>query len=132
MDSTKLGNTTNPTHPETAMSVTTIKPIFDFDEYQRLALRTMADSQMDPTLQSAGLALGLVGEAGEYADAIKKWILQGHERPDGEELGDVLWYIAALAEDSGWDLSAIAGNNIAKLEARYPGGAFSTERSRER
>jgi len=114
------------------MNVTTSKPIFDFDEYQRLALRTMADSQMDPTLQSAGLALGLVGEAGEYADATKKWILQGHDRPDAEELGDVLWYIAALARDSGWDLSAIAGANIAKLEERYPGGAFSVERSLRR
>ncbi len=45
------------------------------------------------------LQLGLVGEAGEVADLIKKVEGHGH-KPDREklikELGDVLWYVAVL------------------------------------
>lgn len=105
-----------------------LTPILFMDEYQDLALRTMAQAQEDPALQTAGLALKLAGEAGEYADDIGKWILQGHDKPGTEELGDTLWYIGALANDGGARLSSLAGLNIDKLRRRYPDG-FSTERS---
>jgi NTP pyrophosphatase (non-canonical NTP hydrolase) len=38
------------------------------------------------------------------------------------ELGDCLWYLGALATAYGLDLDAIAEQNRAKLEARYPAG----------
>jgi NTP pyrophosphatase (non-canonical NTP hydrolase) len=63
------------------------------------------------------LALGLNGEAGEVAEKIKKSIRDdkelGQELED--ELGDVLWYLARLADELGADLSNIAEGNLDKL-----------------
>jgi NTP pyrophosphatase (non-canonical NTP hydrolase) len=70
-------------------------------------------------------ALGLAGEAGEVADLLKK--VHGHGKPlDREqvkkELGDVLWYVANLADAHGFTLSEVAVTNVTKLRARYPRG----------
>jgi NTP pyrophosphatase (non-canonical NTP hydrolase) len=67
-------------------------------DYQRDAIRSWgATSDLKFDLQI--LQLGLVGEAGEVADLIKKIKGHGHP-PDRErlikELGDVLWYVAVL------------------------------------
>ena len=97
------------------------------NRYQLEALRTLGSSNL------AILGLGVAGEAGEVADTIKKELGHGHgrdlTRPKvAKELGDVLWYIACLANEYGYSLSEIATMNIDKLKARYPDG-FSTERS---
>lgn len=73
--------------------------------------------------------LGLTGESGEFADAIKKWIF--HDKKYDEEhlkkeLGDICWYIALACEAFGWDLDEILQMNIDKLAARYHGGGFNT------
>ena len=50
---------------------------------------------------TANAALGLTGEAGEVADEVKKCMYQGHPwQPSKiiEELGDVLWYVALMAD----------------------------------
>jgi len=77
-------------------------------------------------------ALGLCGEAGEFADLVKKHRHQGHpldrERLS-RELGDIAWYLAAGCLALDLDLSAVLRANLAKLEARYPGGTFSTAAS---
>ena len=60
-----------------------------FDEYQQKAARTRA-GQADYVMA----ALGLTGEAGEFADLVKKWYAQGHPLDRArmiEELGDLLW-----------------------------------------
>ena len=65
--------------------------------------------------------LGLVGEAGEFAEKIKKHIRDGNEINSTElvkELGDVLFYVTALANHIGSDLQTVATNNIAKLQDR--------------
>ena len=68
------------------------------------------------------LTLGLVGEAGEVANKIKKVIrdkkIFRSEVEIASEIGDVLWYCAALAQDIGISLSVIATQNLDKLENR--------------
>lgn len=69
------------------------------------------------------LTLGLVGEAGEVANKVKK-ILRGDavdENPDAAiaaELGDVLWYLSQLAAHFQIDLDLVAFNNLNKLRSR--------------
>jgi len=95
------------------------------NHYQVEALRTVGSSDLPV------LGLGLAGESGEVADIIKKEIGHGHPAdPEriAKELGDVLWYIAVLADKYDYNLSDIATMNIDKLKARYPDG-FASERS---
>ena len=99
------------------------------DEYQRLAMRTAADG-----VDWGNVGLGLAGESGEVADAIKKHLYQGHtlDLPHmKEELGDVLWYAALACKCGGFSMSDVMRGNIEKLKLRYPDG-FSAERSRGR
>lgn len=101
------------------------------DEYQRLAARTAgAGGEGERRLVVA--ALGLAGEAGEFANKVKKLTAHGHQDINasvlGDELGDVLWYVAEAATACGLDLSQIAAENIRKLRQRYPDG-FNQERS---
>lgn len=70
--------------------------------------------------------LGIMGEAGEIADHFKK--LRFHPpagRPSAtdlrKELGDLLWYLAALNQlYFGDSLLDVAQDNIKKLQGRYP------------
>jgi NTP pyrophosphatase (non-canonical NTP hydrolase) len=39
-------------------------------------------------------------------------------------MGDVLWYLAALADDLGCQLSDIAEENLEKLASRYDRGVI--------
>lgn len=103
------------------------------NDYQRLALRT-AGNHGDFERTLIYTTLGLNGEAGEVAELVKKAFFHGHELPHEQlkrELGDVLWYVAVLAQAMGWSLEEVAQENIAKLARRYPEG-FSDERSRHR
>jgi NTP pyrophosphatase (non-canonical NTP hydrolase) len=90
----------------------------NFDEYQRETSRT-AIYPKDQAM--AYLGLGLTGEAGEVANKAKKEIRDNTNNGDAihEELGDVLWYIAQIAEVRGWSLEGIAGRNIQKLRDRH-------------
>jgi NTP pyrophosphatase (non-canonical NTP hydrolase) len=57
---------------------------------------------------------GLVGEAGELADRIKKNIFHGVTMERGEledELGDCWWYLAVLCTTHGYDLNDVAGDS---------------------
>ena len=105
----------------------------NFDEYQQLALRT-ANKDLSENDRLAMTALGLVGEAGECADLLKKHLFHGHPLDAvklTKELGDVLWYIAVMAHEIGVDLEVVAMMNVAKLKARYPEG-FTEEKSLNR
>ena len=96
--------------------------------YQALAQRTAGE------ITPAIAALGLAGEAGEVADLLKKHLGHGHPLDVDQlrtELGDVLWYIAALCTLYNITLDSVAAANIDKLRKRYPDG-FSHEASRTR
>lgn len=96
----------------------------DFKQYQEQAARTDGGNL-------TAHFLGLCGEAGEVVELYKKHIAHGHELDElhlTKELGDVLWYISAIATGLGLDLDVIAQFNINKLKARYP-DKFSFERS---
>ena len=81
-------------------------------------------------------ALGLVNEAGEVAGKIKKimrdeqvsvegFVLTDKQRAAvAAELGDVLWYIAALAKDLNVSLNEVAKMNIDKLIDRKDRGVI--------
>ena len=102
------------------------------DEYQALARRTLGDRPPDQQLANA--ALGLAGEAGEVADHIKKHLFHTFPLDQGEvvkELGDCLWYVAAMCTTLGISMDHVARTNVEKLRRRYPDG-FSTEASRNR
>lgn len=104
-----------------------------FDEYQKEAIRT-ANMNLPDEMKLATFALGLGGEAGEVQDMLKKHLGHGHPLDKtklAKELGDVLWYIAALADANGLHIEGIAAQNILKLRARYPQG-FSTQDSLNR
>ena len=91
------------------------------NEYQRKAMRTATHKCYD----LANAALGLTGEAGEVADIIKKHLYQGHDLYPSEvieELGDVLRYIALMADYFNVTLGFVMQQNITKLKARYPEG----------
>ena len=88
----------------------------NFDEYQKFARSTAIYPDECKVVYPA---LGLCGEAGEVAEKVKKNIRDGKSL-DGVvlELGDVLWYISALADDLGVTLEEVAKTNIEKLQSR--------------
>lgn len=96
------------------------------DHYQRDAMRTCTHERGGAGSDAlAWNSLGITGEAGEVADMVKKHVAHGHTLDRVKlagELGDVLWYVAALAHCIGYDLSTLAAMNTDKLRRRYPHG----------
>lgn len=95
------------------------------DEYQRKAMSTVVDKSDDFVGAFLHRVLGLVGEAGEVAEKVKKIVRDKDAKLDAtdkkeiiKELGDILWYQAALADYLGVTLEEIAKINIAKLASR--------------
>lgn len=78
--------------------------------------------------------LGMNGELGELTDLIKKNFYHGHEVDLVHimlELGDILYYLCALANEIGVDFAELCYENMDKLKARYPEG-FSEYNSQHR
>lgn len=96
------------------------------NEYQEMALETAIYPEEFKVVYPT---LGITGEAGEVSDKIKKlirdkgykggWIESDKDREDiALELGDVLWYVATLANDIGFTLEQVAMLNYFKLQKR--------------
>ena len=103
----------------------------ELNDYQTRALRT---AQYPADVALSYLTLGLVGEAGEVANKIKK-VLRGDYDDDpkkaehaleeaGFELADCLWYIAVLADELGVRLDDLAEANLSKLLKRQEDGTI--------
>ena len=102
----------------------------ELNEYQERALETAMHGKEHKIIYAA---LGLGNEAGEVLGKIKKWLRgddgkgeMSEERKDAlkGELGDVLWYVAVLANDLGLNLDDVARANVEKLKSRKERGAI--------
>ena len=102
----------------------------DLNHYQTTALETAIYPNQGQNFTYP--VFGLLGEAGEVADKLKKVIRDD----DGvltdsvrdavaKELGDVLWYLAVLSYELDYDLNTIAQNNLDKLASRKARGVIS-------
>jgi len=95
------------------------KRISDLDMYQKVAKTTAIYPREQAIIYPS---LGLTGEAGEVANKVKKIIRNGTNQniiqEISNEIGDVLWYVALLADDIGCKLSDIANDNLIKLANR--------------
>lgn len=97
------------------------------DKYQEQAFEFAVYPEKG-TCSNAALsytALGLNGEAGEVAEKVKKYIRDGGALPRDalvKELGDVLWYVAAMASELNIPLVEIAEQNLGKLQSRKQRG----------
>ena len=76
-------------------------------------------------------ALGLANEAGEVLGKIKKVLRDSNGDFDvnqrlqiADEIGDVLWYIAALSADLGTPMELVAQRNLDKLNSRMARGVI--------
>jgi len=85
----------------------------DFNTFQQRALETRL-----PTATAEYIRGGLVAEVGEYLGHFSKMQRDGHgwrfeeysnnQRLRRKEIGDILWFVAALAEDEGLSLDLVA------------------------
>lgn len=92
-------------------------------EYQQAARRTETKVHTEGSDVMVPI-LGLAGEVGELLNEYKKKLRDGdaHERFHdrvAEELGDVLWYVAATATKFNLDLEDVAERNLFKTRARW-------------
>jgi len=101
----------------------------DFNEYQSKAVGTAIYKN-----NIAGLTypvLGLAGEAGEVAEKYKKLLRDNNGVITDEfriavkkELGDVMWYVANVADELGISLDDVAISNLEKLYSRKERGVL--------
>ena len=100
-----------------------------FDVYQETAKKT---DQYPLETRLMALVLGLASEAGEVSGKLGKR-LRGDEELQNDrvfeammiaELGDVLWYIAMIANALGVPMAEIATRNLEKLERRHEAGTI--------
>jgi len=103
-----------------------------FEEYQEKAKETAVYPNLDPKWIYP--ALGLSGESGEVIEKLKKILRDDNGKISNEkldsikkELGDVLWYISALATELGLSLEEIAEDNIKKVQSRKERGFLHKE-----
>ena len=88
----------------------------------------------EKTLRILHAVLGIATEAGELGDTAKKhWIYNQPLDVENvkEEIGDLLFYTQALADECGLTLLECVDANIQKLKQRYPEG-YSDFHAKER
>ena len=101
----------------------------DFNTYQEQAGTTAVYPESAKYIYPT---LGLCGEAGEVAEKVKKVIrdnggvfTEEKKREIVKELGDVLWYVAALLGDLGVTMNESAVGNLEKLFSRKERGVLN-------
>jgi len=92
----------------------------NLNDYQEQAIKSAIYPKTEGIYYTT---LGLVGEAGEVAEKVKKMIRDSKTLSECKddliyELGDVLWYLANLSNEIGVSLEEIGIKNIDKLNGR--------------
>ena len=92
------------------------------NEYQKESIKTRDYGKGEPIIYPA---LKLNGEAGEVAEKVGKALRDNDGVFTDEiklgiarEIGDVLWYCAALSDEIGYTLDEICQLNIEKVQKR--------------
>lgn len=101
----------------------------NLNEYQELARRTQNNTLTMAEKENHAL-FGMASEVGEI-HAIYQKVYQGHDMNYHkviDEMGDLMWFMAELADAMGVSLVDVAEHNIDKLKKRYPHG-FDVEHS---
>ena len=100
--------------------------------YGELLVRLAQDPEK---LRLINMAMGLSGETGELADALKKYLVYGKDlnlENVKEECGDILWYMANLLDSIGSSFEEVMELNRLKLSQRFPEGKFTEELAQKR
>jgi NTP pyrophosphatase (non-canonical NTP hydrolase) len=95
--------------------------IITLDGYQEESQRTAVYLKQKSIDGLTYAVLGLVGEAGELANKLKKHLRVGSPvDPEilADELGDVLWYASSVANELNKTLGSVAFGNLIKLQER--------------
>jgi NTP pyrophosphatase (non-canonical NTP hydrolase) len=97
-------------------------------EYIKNALRTETQNylfhttkEVTPRIEHA--IMGMVTESAELMAVIKKTKIYGKDLDKLgliDEAGDVMWYLAILADELGVSFEDLWEKNVAKLTKRYP------------
>lgn len=96
-----------------------------FNEFQDLAMSTRLESA-----NNLYALIGLVGEVGEVYSLLAKYIRDGVEDEEAfndkvkKELGDVLWFVAAICEDMDYTMDECAEAVVKKLKDRKKRGVL--------
>lgn len=95
----------------------------DFDKYQKFTNSTAVYPKIGKNFVYP--VIGLVGEAGEVAEKVKKLFRDDKGKVTEEkkieiakELGDVAWYIAQISTEFGLKFSDVINMNVEKLKSR--------------
>lgn len=114
------------------------------NDYQERAMTTCMPTCENETY----MLLNLVGEVGEFASKVAKHVRKGEagigtgDTPNRlfftdksnfltdraalrKEAGDILWQLAGLCKVMGWDLEAVAQENLSKLAERAQNGTIA-------
>jgi NTP pyrophosphatase (non-canonical NTP hydrolase) len=96
----------------------------ELSEYQRLAQATDKEALDRGDNALIVPLLGLAGETGTLLSSYKKWLRDGQRHrlfteKISEDLGDILWYLANLAEKFGISLDDVAKQNLVKTADRF-------------
>jgi len=114
----------------------------DSKQYIQDAIRTESNNfsaiggrmKEEGTIRLMHGAIGLTTEAGEFIDALKKHVFYGKELDRvnlAEEMGDLFWYLAIIADELKIDFESVMKTNIEKLKARY-GEKFCEDKAENR
>ena len=102
-----------------------------FDEYQKQALTT-AHNTHEPLMEKTIWAMGVAGEAGEVLEKWKKIVAYNEGKVSdadkdelAKELGDVVWYVAVMADSLGLSFDDIMRRNVEKLKSRKARGVIT-------
>lgn len=100
-----------------------------FDEYMEKTVPTVKYPNIGKNIYYP--TMGLAGEAGEVANKVKKimrddanMITLEAKQKIADELGDCLWYIAAICRELNISMSYAAERNLVKLRSRLERGTI--------